>query len=274
MSDRDDLAARLVVGLAGPGLHPAEVAWLVRHRPAGVILFGRNVTGADQLAALAAALRVAVPGLEIGADHEGGPVAVLAAAVGRPPAAATLGLLDDPDLTRRVHAATGRRLAACGIDRVFAPVADVLTEPRNPVIGVRAFGADCDLVARHVAAAVVGLTDGGVACCLKHWPGHGGTVADSHLEAAVLGAPPPEAPFAAGLAAGAGAAMVAHVLPPGGGGLPASLDPAQAAALRALAPDRTLVLYADDVTMGALRAPLAAAGVAGPAAAGLADPAD
>lgn len=274
MSGADGLTARLVVGLAGPGLHPAERAWLVRHRPAGVILFGRNVTGQPQLADLCAELHAAVPGLEIVADHEGGPVAVLAAAVGRPPAAATLGLLDDPDLTRRVHAATGQRLAACGLDRVLAPVADVLSEPRNPVIGVRAFGAEPLLVARHVTAAVTGLLAGGIACCLKHWPGHGGTAQDSHLGAAVLAGPPSAGPFVAGLAAGADAVMTAHILGPGAVGLPASLDPAQAAAARALAADRNLRLYADDITMGALRAPLAAAGVPGPATAGLIDPAD
>ena len=270
----DDLARSLVVGLAGPGLHRAERAWLARRQPAGVILFARNVVDAEQLRALCLELRSLVPGLEIVADHEGGPVAVLAAAVGRPPSAATLGLLDDPDLTRRVHTETAVRLAACGLDRVLAPVADVLSEPRNPVIGVRAFGPEAALVARHVAAAVAGLRAGGLAVCLKHWPGHGGTAADSHLGAAVGAGTQAVAPFLAGLEAGADALMVAHVQPAGDGGLPASLDPAVAAAARALVPGQVLRLYADDITMGALRGPLAARGVAVPPGQGLIEPGD
>ena len=87
---RGELAARLVVGLAGPRLHDAERAWLVRWRPAGVILFSRNVTGADLLRDLVRDVRAALaPGAEICVDHEGGPVSFLQAAAGRPPAAAT-----------------------------------------------------------------------------------------------------------------------------------------------------------------------------------------
>ncbi len=259
-----DLARRLVVGLSGPRLHPAERAWLARRQPAGVILFSRNVIDEILLRDLCLELHELVPGLEIVADHEGGPISVLAAAAGRPPAAATLGLLDDPDLTRRVHAETAGRLAECGLDRVLAPVADVLSEPRNPVIGVRAFGREAALVARHVAAAVTGLRDGGLRVCLKHWPGHGGTAADSHLGAAVAAHPGSTLPFLAGVDAGADALMVAHVQRTSAGGLPASLDPAVAAAARALGGGRTLRLYADDITMGALRAPLAARGVGVP----------
>jgi len=272
MSGGDTLARRLVVGLAGPRLHAAEAAWIARWQPAGVILFGRNVTDAAQLTALCAELHGLGPDLEIVADHEGGPVSVLAAAVGRPPSAATLGLLDDPGLTRRVHAETAARLAACGIDRALAPVADVLTCRRNPVVGVRAFAAAADRAAAHVAAAVEGLLAGGVRTCLKHWPGHGGTSADSHLGAAPLHAAEPDLPFRAGLQAGADAVMVAHVLVPGSD-RPASLDAAVAAAARALAPARTLRLYADDITMGALRGPLGAAAAGVPAGSGLVDPA-
>ena len=81
-----------------------------------------------------------VTDLEIVADHEGGPVSQLSFAVGRPPAAWALGVLDDPDLTRRVFVETGRRCRQLGIDRLLAPCADVLTEVHNPVIGSRAFG--------------------------------------------------------------------------------------------------------------------------------------
>lgn len=264
-----DLARCLVVGLEGPEPTARELAWLAAWRPAGVILFGRNVTGPAQVAALCARLRAAVPGLGIMVDHEGGPVAQMAAAVGRPPAAWALGALDDEDLTRSVCRQTGRRLASLGVTRVLGPVADVLEHPRNPVIGARAFGADPALVARHVAAAVRGYREAGLQVCVKHWPGHGGTATDSHLaleQQLVAGC---ALPFTAGLAAGADAVMVGHLpVATGADGRPllATLDRAYLAATRArLGGDGPApLLVADDVTMGALRAPMRAAGVPAP----------
>lgn len=270
-----DLAARLVVGLAGPEPTPAEWTWLSHHRPAGVILFGRNVTGPGQLADLCARLCAAVPGLEVMADHEGGPVAQLAAAAGRPPAAWALGALDDPALTRAVCRQTGERLRALGVTRVLGPVADVLTCARNPVIGARAFGAEADLCARHAAAAVAGYREAGLHVCVKHWPGHGGTGTDSHLEAETAPVEGCPAPFRAALAAGADAVMVGHlpVRPVAGTDAPSATGAAtpqlatlDAAYLRATreslaAGGREPLLVADDVTMGALRGPLRALGV-------------
>lgn len=258
MSAAAPTASRLVVGLDGHELLPREAAWLRAHRPAGVILFGRNVRDADQLRRLCADLHASLPdGAEIMADQEGGAVAVLAAAAGRPPSAWTLGAIDDPQLTRRVHRDTALRARGCGIDRLLAPCADVLLAPGNSVIGSRAFGSSPDLVARHVAAAVRGLREGGVRCCLKHWPGHGAVARDTHLGAA---APVPfcdERPYAAGLAAGAEAIMLGHLVAPGED-RPASLSLAAAARARRLG---ARLLLSDDITMGALRAPLAARGV-------------
>ena len=263
------LAARLVVGLAGPEPTDDEWAWLAARRPAGVILFGRNVTGPAQAASLCNRLRRLVPGLQVMVDHEGGPVAQMAAAAGRPPAAWCLGALDDVSLTREVCRETAARLARLGVTRVLGPVADVLEHPRNPVIGSRAFGADVGLCARHVAAAVAGYREAGLDVCVKHWPGHGGTASDSHLsleDQLVAGC---REPFVAGLAAGADAVMVGH-LPVAGDdtGCPrlATLDAAYLAGVRAalatggVAP----LLVADDVTMGALREPMRRLGVPAP----------
>ncbi|MHB8079976.1 MAG: glycoside hydrolase family 3 N-terminal domain-containing protein [Candidatus Krumholzibacteriia bacterium] len=267
------LAARLVVGLDGPRLSAREAAWLACWRPAGVILFARNVVDLAQVRALGAAVRACLgPGAELAVDHEGGPISVLADAVGRPPAPWGLGLLADPDLTRRVHAETAGRLLTAGATRVLAPCADVLVEPRNPVIGVRAFGAAVERVAAQVAAAVTGLREGGLAVCLKHWPGHGGTTGDSHAAAVDTAAGAFDAPFAAGFAAGADAVMVGHLPDPRAPGSrgaprpPATLDPGALARLRALSAGRAVQLYADDVTMGALGPTLAARGVASPPA--------
>lgn len=277
-----DPARRLVVGLAGPWPTPFESAWLAHWQPAGVILFSHNINNYNNLRDLSEYLHGLVPGLEIMADHEGGPISHLAAALGRPPSAWSLGVLDDVGLTARVFAETGLRLREAGIDRVLAPVADVLTEPRNPVIGVRAFGGDPELVTRHTVAAVTGLLDGGVRVCLKHWPGHGGSGGDSHLGETSVGEGAVPVPFESGLTAGADAVMVGHLLrDPGqeaGLVLPATLDREFLdTSRRRLEPGSVagLLWFADDVTMGALGPGMEGLGVEvpEPTAAGLFDPA-
>lgn len=276
-----DLATRLVVGLEGTWPTAFEASWLAQWQPGGVILFSRNISDFIGLRCLCEALHQLVPGLEIMADHEGGPVSQLAAAVGRPPSAWSLGTLDDLGLTARVFTQTGNRLRQAGVDRVLAPVADVMTEPRNPVIGVRAFGRESTLVSRHTVAAVTGLLDGGIKVCLKHWPGHGGSDLDSHLgETSVLSGALP-VPFESGLTAGAGAVMVGHLMPGGqedpGSDLPATLDRDFMRRSRHVLGSGNvddLQFFADDITMGALGPAMKRLGVPVPpaAASGLFDP--
>lgn len=255
------LATRLVVGLAGLRLDPRERDWLERWRPAGVILFRRNVSDARQLERLCADLREALPpGAEIMADHEGGPVSVLDAVCGRPPAPWTLGELDDPELTRAVMRDAARPARDCGVDRLLAPCTDVMSEPGNPIIGARAFGATPARVARHAAAAVAGLREGGVDVCLKHWPGHGGTRGDTHLEAVAPVTPDDPAPLQAALDAGADAVMLGHLRLPDDA-RPASVSAEAAARLRREAPGARLL--SDDLTMGALGPALGQEGPAG-----------
>lgn len=253
---RGTSAERLIVGLRGAVLGGDEAAWLEYYRPAGVILFGRNVVDLSRLQNLCADVRrILGQHCEIVADHEGGPVSVLAAAVGRPPAAASLGALNDPDLTERVHRDTGSLLSAAGVDRALAPCCDVLSEPRNAVIGARSFGADPGRVAAHVGAAVRGLIAGGVRSCPKHWPGHGGTPIDTHLDGVIRAVTPDFSIYAAAVGQGADAVMVGH-LPLTDGGVPASLD---RGALDLVA-DRFpgAATWSDDMTMAAVRSCLVA----------------
>ena len=121
-------------------------------------------------------------------------------------------------------------LAAYGVDLDLAPVVDVNVDPANPVIGIRAFGDDPELVSRHTAAFVEGLQSAGVAACLKHFPGHGNTATDSHRDLPVVDddretiertALPP---FRAGIAAGARAVMTAHLVVPAYDTVPATLS--------------------------------------------------
>ena len=149
----------------------------------GVVLFAWNVRDSEQLAALTASLRAEQEGVVVATDEEGGDVTRLEAARGSSyPGNLALGAVDDVALTKRVAAAIGADLRAVGVTLNLAPVADVNSNPDNPVIGVRSFGSDSGLVARHVAAFVRGLQGAGVAACAKHFPGHGDTAEDPHLE--------------------------------------------------------------------------------------------
>ncbi|MFE1047578.1 glycoside hydrolase family 3 protein [Streptomyces olivaceus] len=208
--------------------------WLLRRLGEGlasVALFGRNVTSPEQVAALTAQLRAEREDVLVAIDEEGGDVTRLEVRTGSSfPGNHALGAVDDVGLTREVAAALGRRLADSGVNFNWAPSADVNSNPDNPVIGVRAFGADTDLVARHTAAYVTGMQSAGVATCTKHFPGHGDTGIDSHhavplidVDADVLAARD-LVPFRAAVAAGSRAVMSAHILVP-------ALDPDRPATL-------------------------------------------
>ncbi len=212
--------APLLVDLQGPRLEPDERTLLQHPGVAGVCLFSRNLVDVEQARELVADLHAtARRPLVIAIDQEGGGVVRLPA-LSVAPSAMALGAVDDPDLTERLGLATGRGLRRIGVNVDFAPVADVQSNPANPVIGDRAFGADPELVARHVAAFVRGLQSSGVAASLKHFPGHGDVAQDSHLalprsDANLARLEAVEwRPFAAGIAAGAASVMTGHLLLP------------------------------------------------------------
>ncbi|WP_217182278.1 glycoside hydrolase family 3 protein [Streptomyces sp. AC495_CC817] len=198
--------------------------WLLRRLGEGLAsvgLFGRNIVSPGQLAALTAQLRAEHEDVLVAIDEEGGDVTRLEVRTGSSfPGNHALGAVDDTDLTRQVAFALGRRLAQCGVNFNWAPSADVNANPSNPVIGVRSFGADPGLVARHTAAYVGGLQAAGVAACTKHFPGHGDTAVDSHLSLPRIDADRSLvdtrdlAPFRAAIAAGSRAMMSAHILVP------------------------------------------------------------
>ncbi|MGW3010283.1 glycoside hydrolase family 3 protein [Streptomyces sp. NPDC001219] len=211
--------------------------WLLRRLGEGLVsvgLFGRNVADPAQLAALTGRLRAERGELLVAIDEEGGDVTRLEVRGGSSfPGNHALGAVDDTALTRAVARELGRRLADCGINLNWAPSADVNSDPANPVIGVRSFGADPQLVARHTAAYVEGLQSAGVAACTKHFPGHGDTAVDSHHDLPRITADLPTlrarelVPFRAAVAAGTRAVMSAHILLPAlDGEHPATLSPA------------------------------------------------
>ncbi len=215
------------VGLSAPDWVRRELAGGL----GGVILFSRNVGERAQLAALSAEILGERAEALIGIDEEGGDVTRLEMRTGSSyPGNLALGAVDDVELTERVAAAIGGELAACGVNLDLAPDADVNSDELNPIIGVRSFGSDPALVARHTAAWVTGLQSLGVAACAKHFPGHGATRADSHLELPTIDVDRETllarelVPFRAAIAAGTQSLMTAHIRVPAIDELPATLS--------------------------------------------------
>lgn len=209
---------------------------LEQYPAGGVVLFGKNLTGPKQLAAMMGVIRQTggVPML-IGIDEEGGTVARLANSRGfdlpKFENMSAIGEQGDPDAAQQVGSIIGGYLRQYGFQLDFAPVADLWTNPRNTVIGTRSFGSDPALVSGMVKAAIEGFHEQGILTCIKHFPGHGDTEGDSHTGYVVLDRSWEELknreliPFVENLE-NTDLVMVAHILLPQvtDDGLPASLS--------------------------------------------------
>ena len=196
--------------------------------------------------------------LLVGIDEEGGNVTRVDAAEGSTlPGAAQLGYLDDVAVTEAVGQRLAERSLAVGANAVLGPVADVNTDPRNPVIGVRSFGETPELVRRHAVAALRGIQSAGAAACVKHFPGHGDTHLDSHHAAPALTIELDELervhlpPFRAAVEAGVAMVMTAHIIVPAWGEAPATLNPVALGHLRAMGFEGVIVT--DALDMAAVR---------------------
>jgi beta-N-acetylhexosaminidase len=153
------------------------------HQFGGFFLRRHNLETLEQVREMTRRMRVhwrKLPPAIVAVDEEGGLVSDTGHLTPTAPAPAALGKIDDEELTRDVYESLGKKLRAMGCNTVFAPLLDVNSEPRNPVIGTRAFGDNARLVTRHGKQAVKGLRAAGIAACVKHFPGHGATTTDSH----------------------------------------------------------------------------------------------
>jgi beta-N-acetylhexosaminidase len=222
MTSLHTLALRVQLpAFAGTTL-PDDYAELLAEGLGGVCYFGSNTAdGLWSVVELSTAIKAANPRAVIAVDEEGGDVTRLHALDGSPvlgPAA--LGAADDLVLTRDTGRAIGAEMAAVGINLDFGPVADVNSNPDNPVIGTRSFGTAPAPAAAHVAAWVSGLQEAGVAACAKHFPGHGDTAQDSHLELPTVEADLETlfarelVPFAAAVEVGIASVMTSHIVVP------------------------------------------------------------
>ncbi|TAM72660.1 beta-N-acetylhexosaminidase [bacterium] len=223
-SDLARTAARtLCVGFDGSEASPQTLSALAALHPAGIILFARNIVSVEACAALVARVRAAcedgLPFL-VGVDQEGGRVARLRRGATEIPSAMGLAASEDEGLCERAGLALARDVRRAGATVNFAPVLDVASDPRNTVIGTRAFGDDPEHVARLGLALARGLERGGVVAVAKHFPGHGATAVDSHRALPVVTGDAAQlrsrdlVPFARAVESGIRAIMTAHVAIP------------------------------------------------------------
>jgi beta-N-acetylhexosaminidase len=226
------------------------------------MLFRPNIVEPAQVADLVRALRQTSPigmPLAVSVDQEGGLVQRLRAPLTRWPDMYSVAAAGDPAKSEAVGRALGDELAALGIGWNFAPVLDVHTNPANPVIGNRAFGITPQAVITHALAFWRGLRAAGVLGCGKHYPGHGDTHTDSHLDLPVVSHPEARlravelAPFAAAASAGMAAFMTAHVVYPAWDEQrPATLSPRIAQQILRTELGFTGLLVSDDLGMRAV----------------------
>lgn len=266
LATRRDIGQLLIGSFKGATV-PVEWRSLAREFDlGGAILFGRNVEAPEQVAELSAdveGLGRAMP-LWVSIDQEGGRVARLKEPFTRWPPMATLGRAKSETLAERFARALARELSAVGITLDYAPVLDIQTNPKNAVIGDRALAERADEVARLAQVIVRTLQAEGVASCGKHFPGHGDTSQDSHVELPLVEHPPDRLravefePFRAAIRARVAFIMTAHVHVP-------SLDEERIATLSPLVVQRILreelgfegVILSDDLEMKAVSARMA-----------------
>ncbi|MBI1819012.1 MAG: beta-N-acetylhexosaminidase, partial [Nitrospirae bacterium] len=182
MDIKERIGQLLMVGFDGTAPSREVTEMITKYKVGGVILFKRNIQSLPQLVKLTRDLQKLSPQtpLFMGIDQEGGRVSRLSKEFTIFPAMAAVGKHDSASLGYSVGEVTARELKAVGINVNFAPVLDIHSNPKNPVIGDRAFGETPAIVSKLGLALMMGQEDNGVMACAKHFPGHGDTSTDSH----------------------------------------------------------------------------------------------
>lgn len=184
MTLREKVGQLFMIGFTGISVSKSIARLMATYQPGGVILFSRNLNTVDQIIRLTNNLQKLNPQqrLFVSIDQEGGRVSRLPRGFTIFPPCAVLGQCDSSEMTYAAASATAEELRAVGINMNMAPVLDIHTNPENPIIGDRAFSASATQVSAHGLATTAGLQDNKVMACGKHFPGHGDTSTDSHVE--------------------------------------------------------------------------------------------
>lgn len=188
MTSRNDaiesIGELLLTGFQGLELSDESAAFISQSKLGGVILFGHNYENPAQVAELTNQIHELAGSLPlwVSVDQEGGKVQRFKKGFCKIPPAGSIGATNSPKLTFEIAEVIAQELKAVGINLNFCPVADIHTNPKNPVIGNRSFGETEELVSKMVTAMVRGHLVHGVQPCVKHFPGHGDTSVDSHFD--------------------------------------------------------------------------------------------
>lgn len=267
MNISDKIGQLLFIGLKGTSLTAEEKKFIVDNNIGGVVLFGRNISTLEELHKLTTEihslknLRIDKSPIFIGIDMEGGRVARLSEPFTLWPPLKKLGDLDSASTAFEMAESMGQELKAVGINVDFAPCVDIFTNPKNQVIGDRSLGSNPELVAKLSSALVRGYVKSGILPCPKHFPGHGDTIIDSHLDLPIQKETDLKTlldrelvPFKRVFRARAQMVMMAHILFP-------KIDPEWPATLSKIFINDILrkelrfrdLVITDDLDMGALR---------------------
>ncbi|TVY27097.1 Beta-hexosaminidase [Lachnellula hyalina] len=234
---RDQVGQLFIVGFHG--LVPSKdiIKLIQDYKVGAVVLFQRNVESASQLLELTRSLQKIAReagysrDLFIAIDQENGLVTRIKAPIAAQfPGPMALGATKDASNAYEIAYATAEMLKSFGINMNYAPIADINSEPKNPVIGVRSPSDNPEIVGKYVSEQVHGFTEGGVASCIKHFPGHGDTSVDSHYDLPVISKSMAQmnacelVPFRRAVVEGAGAVMTAHIRMKGIGELAATAE--------------------------------------------------
>ncbi|WP_080840409.1 beta-N-acetylhexosaminidase [Cohnella massiliensis] len=263
MTPEEKIGQMVLAGIEGDELDDEAIKMIREHKIGGIILYGDNISDVRGTVSLINAIKRVNAGnpapIFIGVDQEGGRVSRLPDEVEPFPASAAVGAGGKPEQAEEMGNLLAEALLAFGLNMDFAPVLDVNSNPDNPVIGDRSFGSSAERVAEMGIAAMKGIRGGGVIPVVKHFPGHGDTSVDSHLDLPVVNKTPQQLakqewlPFQAAVKEQAEAIMVAHILFP-------KVDPKRPASLSKTIVGTQLrekmgydgVVMTDDLGMGAI----------------------
>ncbi|MGF7049544.1 beta-N-acetylhexosaminidase [Paenibacillus sp. DS2015] len=263
MSIEEKVGQMILAGVDGTELDARATQMIAEQKVGGIILYSNNVSDLQGTVQFVKALKQANAGnpvpLFMSVDQEGGQVSRMPKELLSIPSNASVGKTKSADLAETMGKLLARELLLTGFNVNFAPVLDVNSNPNNPVIGDRSFGSSANQVAELGIAEMKGLRSEGVIPVVKHFPGHGDTSVDSHLDLPVVNKSLDQLkklewiPFAAAVQEDVEAVMVAHILFP-------KLDPDKPASLSEVIIGQHLrgelnyqgVVITDDLSMGAI----------------------
>lgn len=259
----EKIGQMVIVGLDGTSMKQRDKEMIETYRVGGFILYKDNMRDADQILSLLNQLKEEnqenqIP-LWLSLDQEGGKVNRMPAEFTKFPPAAEVGKVDNIDYTKQIGEAIGEAVSALGFNMDFAPVLDINSNPKNPIIGNRSYGIDAESVITHGLETMKALQSNQVAAVVKHFPGHGDTSVDSHLDLPVVNKSLAELkafellPFVEAIKQNTDAIMIAHLLIP-------KIDKTYPASLSKILISNLLredlgydgVVITDDMTMGGI----------------------